>query len=150
MLTDALEIHFISMSRFRQLSDVDIAGNPLHRWLAFFNKNTNVQTLKKIIMMDTGIAKAQEKILFVSRDRDALRAYRIREKAMSDYTSGINDARREGIAIGEQRGKQKGIAIGEQKTLARYVSKLSQKGMALKEIAELTDLSPEEVDDLLK
>jgi predicted transposase/invertase (TIGR01784 family) len=150
MLTDALEIHFISMPMFRLLNEIDIAGNPLHRWLAFFNKNTNVETLKKIIMMDTGIAKAQEKIRFVSRDKKALREYQMREMALSDHTSGINHA----IRIGEQRGivigEQQGIVIGEQKTSARYVSRLASKGMTVREIAELLGLSQEEVDRILE
>ncbi|MDR1023328.1 MAG: Rpn family recombination-promoting nuclease/putative transposase, partial [Prevotellaceae bacterium] len=33
MLTDALEIHFISMVKFRQLSNGDIINNHLYRWL---------------------------------------------------------------------------------------------------------------------
>jgi predicted transposase/invertase (TIGR01784 family) len=158
MLTDALEIHFICMPLFRQLNDIDIVGNPLHRWLAFFDKNTNTQTLKKIIMIDTGIAKAQEKIQFVSQDKEALRAYQMREMALSDYTSGINYALRKGITIGKEQGivigKEQGIAIGEergeQKALVKYVLRLATKGMTVEDIAELTGLLPEEVDRFLK
>ncbi|MDR1121920.1 MAG: hypothetical protein LBM08_13510 [Dysgonamonadaceae bacterium] len=62
--------------------------------------------------------------------------------AMSDYTSGINHALR--------TGEQRGIAIGEQKTQAKYVLKLSQKGMSIEAIAEWTDLPPEEVTGILK
>jgi predicted transposase/invertase (TIGR01784 family) len=108
--------------------------------------------------MDAGIAKAQEKISFVSQDKEALRAYEMREMALSDYTSGMNHARREGeqrgIAIGEQRGERRGIAIGErrgeQRALTKYVFKLSQKGMSIKDIAELADLPVEEVNRFLK
>jgi predicted transposase/invertase (TIGR01784 family) len=154
MLTDALEIHSISMPQFRQLKEIDVVNNPLHRWLAFFDKNTNEETLREIIEMDKTIAKAQEKIRLALRDKEALRAYQMREMALSDYTSGINHARREGIAIGEQKGitigEQRGIAIGEQKALAKYISRLLQKGMTAEEIAELTGLPPEEVNALLK
>ncbi|MDR1222243.1 MAG: Rpn family recombination-promoting nuclease/putative transposase, partial [Tannerella sp.] len=66
-LTDALEIHFINMLKFRHLQEKDIVNNPLHRWLTFFDKNTNEQTLKKIIKMDTAIEKAQKKIRFVAQ-----------------------------------------------------------------------------------
>ena len=96
LLTDALEIHFINMVKFKQLKNCDIVNNRLHRWLAFFDKDTNDETLKKIIKMDTAIAKAQEKIAFVSVNKEALRDYQRREMALSDYTSGINYARREG------------------------------------------------------
>jgi predicted transposase/invertase (TIGR01784 family) len=179
MLTDALEIHFISMPKFRQEErNIDIIGNPLHRWMTFFDKGTDEETIKKIIEMDTGIAKAQEKISFVSQDKEALRAYQMREMALSDYTSGINHAHNEGkqqgIVIGEQRGivigKQQGIVIGEQqgivigeqrgivigkqlgeqRALAKYVLKLAQKGTLVEEIAELTDLPVKDINDVLE
>jgi flagellum-specific peptidoglycan hydrolase FlgJ len=46
--------------------------------------------------MDTAIQKADEKIRRVLSDKEAFRAYQMREQAMSDYTSTINYARREG------------------------------------------------------
>jgi hypothetical protein len=77
MLTDALEIHFISMAKFRQSGKNDIVHNRLYRWLAFFDKNTDEETLKTIITMDTAIAKAQEKIKRVSSSKEALRVYQM-------------------------------------------------------------------------
>jgi predicted transposase/invertase (TIGR01784 family) len=162
MLTDAQEIHFISMSAFRKEKAIDIENNALHRWLAFFDRRTNKKTLEKIIKMDTGIAKAQEKILFVSQDKETLRACQMREMAMSDYTSGIYHARRDGERrgivigvqlgnqLGKQIGKQQGITIGKKKAQAEYVLKLFQKGLSIKEIAEWTDLPVEEVTGILK
>jgi predicted transposase/invertase (TIGR01784 family) len=178
ILTDDVEIHFISMSVFRQLDEIDIIGNPMHRWMAFLNKNTDKETIKTIIEMDTGIAKAQEKIQFVSQDKEALHKYQMREIALSDYTSGVNHARREGFAKGEKRGiiigelrgmaigekrgmaigEQRGMAIGEQrgeqrgeqKAMTKYVLRLASKGMTVEEIAELADLSQEEVNRFLK
>jgi predicted transposase/invertase (TIGR01784 family) len=178
MLTGAMEIHFISMPKYRKEKEKDILGDPLYRWMAFLDKNTDEKIIKKIIEMDPGIAKAQEKISFVSQDKEALRAYEMREMALSDYTSGINHALRkgeqrgekrgerrgkqQGIAIGEKRGKQQGIAIGKQQgitigeqrgkqqVLAKYVLRLSQKGMPIEEIAELSDLLVEEVNSFLK
>jgi predicted transposase/invertase (TIGR01784 family) len=170
MLTDALEIHFISMPKFRKEKKKDIVGNPLHRWMTFLDKKTNKKTIKTIIEMDAGIAKAQEKIDFVSRDKEALRAYEMREMALSDYTSGINHARREGEQRGEKRGerrgitkgivigkqegvvigKQEGVVIGEQKALAKYILKMAQKGMSVAEMAEWADLSVEKVTAILE
>jgi predicted transposase YdaD len=127
--------------------------------------------------MDTAIGKAQEKVAYVSRDAETLRLYNMRELALMDYVSGINHARREGMAIGEQKGmaigeqkgivigeqkgmaigeqkgmvigKQEGIAIGKQEALSEYVFKLSGKGKSIEEISELTDLSVEEVKEVL-
>ncbi|MDR0683244.1 MAG: Rpn family recombination-promoting nuclease/putative transposase [Dysgonamonadaceae bacterium] len=147
LLTEALEIHFVNMYRFRQLKkeEKDIVNSSLHRWLTFFSKETDEETIKKIIEMDKAIGKAHEKVAYVSRDAETLRLYNMREMALMDYVSGINHARREGIAIGEQ----KGIAIGKQEALSEYVFKLVRKGKSVAEISELTDLPPEEVNRIL-
>jgi predicted transposase YdaD len=83
--------------------------------------------------MDTSIRKAHEKIMSVAQDSDMLRLYEMQEMALLDYTSGINNATREG----EQRGMQKGIAIGEQKGIAigeqRGIVIGEQKGIVIGE-----------------
>ena len=141
MLTDALEIHFISMAKFRQLGDSDIVNNPLHRWLAFFDRDTDEETLKKIIEMDRAIAKAQEKIAFVSRDKNAFRDYQMREMAFSDRTSSLNYVRREGWQEGKQEGRQE--------MLSEYILKLFGKGKSVEEISNLTDLPVEDLNKIL-
>jgi predicted transposase/invertase (TIGR01784 family) len=150
MLTDTLEIHFVSMYNFRRLKEKDIINNPLHRWLTFFSKETNAETIKKITEMDTAIRKAQEKVAYVSQDAETLRLYQMRELAQMDYVSGINHARREGEQKGIALGKWEGIALGKQEALSEYIFKLSRKGKSIEEISELTDLSVEEVNKVLK
>jgi predicted transposase/invertase (TIGR01784 family) len=113
--------------------------------LTFFDKNTNDKTIQKIIEMDTSIEKAHKKIMSVAQNRDMLRLYEMREKAIYDYTGGINAATRKGIAMGEQRGMQKGL----QQAQVNYVLKLSQKSKSVEAIAELTDLSLEDVSNIL-
>jgi predicted transposase/invertase (TIGR01784 family) len=66
MLTDAIEIHFVDMVKFRRLLRKDVTNNPLHRWLTFLDKHANRKTIEEILQMDTAIQKAQEKITFVS------------------------------------------------------------------------------------
>jgi predicted transposase/invertase (TIGR01784 family) len=134
LLTNALEIHFINMVKFRRLHEKDIVANPLHRWLTFFDKNTDEQTLKEVIKMDKAIAKAQDKIRFVAQDKEMLRAYQMREMALSDFTSGINNARREG-----KREGLAGVAIN-----------LRSAGFPIEKIADYTKLSVEDVTKILK
>jgi predicted transposase/invertase (TIGR01784 family) len=132
MLTDALEIHFIDMVKFRRLKEKDIVNDPLHRWLTFFDKNTNNKTLEEVINMDTAIQKAQDRISFVRSSEEELRVYQMREMAMMDYTSGMNFARREGLA--------KGIS-----QVARSMKKAS---IPLSQITLCTGLSEDEVNRL--
>jgi predicted transposase/invertase (TIGR01784 family) len=121
--------------------------------LTFFDKETDEETMKKIIEMDKAIEKAHEKVMFVSRDADALRLYNMRELAQMDYVSGINHARREGIAIGKERGiaigEERGIAIGKQEALSEHILKLFRKGISVEEICKFTDLPVEEVNGIL-
>jgi predicted transposase/invertase (TIGR01784 family) len=96
MLTDALEIHFLDMVKFRRTADRDTKGNPLHRWLSYLDPGSPSELVEEIVSMDTAIRKAEEKLALVSSSKEALHAYQMREMALSDWTSGINFARDEG------------------------------------------------------
>ena len=158
MLTDALEMHFIDMVKFGQLKERDIEHNALHRWLAFFDKKTDSKTLKKIIAMDPAIKQAHDKIMFVAQDKEALRIYQMREKAVYDYNNGMRTAEQRGMAIGEQRGiaigEQRGIAIGEERGMQKgkyqIALNLQHMGFSLEEIAKCAMLTTEEVAAILK
>jgi hypothetical protein len=123
MLTDALEIHFVSMFKFRQLKEKDIKNNPLHRWLTFFSKETDEATIKKIIQMDKAIKKAYGKISHVSFDEEELRIYEMRELAQMDYDINMTAARREGMEKGMRKGRREGLEKGMQKGIRRGMQK---------------------------
>jgi predicted transposase/invertase (TIGR01784 family) len=95
-LTDALEIHFVDMVKFRRVEKKDIEKEPLQRWLTWFDRNSPAELVAEVEKMDRAIKKAAERAETVCRDKEALRAYQMRQMALSDWTSGINHARREG------------------------------------------------------
>ncbi|MDR2052644.1 MAG: Rpn family recombination-promoting nuclease/putative transposase [Treponema sp.] len=88
--------------------------------------------------MDIAIQKVEEKMVYVTSDKEALRAYQMREMALSDWTSGINHARAEGI----QEGKQEGI----EEERIRIAKTLKAMGEPYKKIAGATGLSVEEIE----
>ena len=90
LLTNVLEIHFINMKKFRQLKTSDIAHNPLERWLTFLDKETPSEIIEEVVKMDIAISRANERLNFVSQDKEFLRNYHLREMAMSDLTTAIN------------------------------------------------------------
>jgi len=92
LLTDALEIHFINMIKYRKFKTGDRVNNPLERWLTFLDKESSEEELKEVIQMDTAISIANERLNFVSQDKEFLRAYEMREMALSDWTTGVNTA----------------------------------------------------------
>jgi predicted transposase/invertase (TIGR01784 family) len=86
--------------------------------------------------MDTAIQKADAKIRRVLSDKEALRAYQMREMAKSDYTSTINFARREG----EQRGRQE--------TSVTIANEMKADNVPFDLIQKYTGLSMEEIERL--
>jgi len=101
MLTDALEIHFIDMVKFRRLGynttegSKDFLNNPLNRWLTFFEKNSPNELIEEILKMDVAIRKANNMIDIVTMDEAAYREYEAREKALHDWNSSLSGAIRE-------------------------------------------------------
>jgi predicted transposase/invertase (TIGR01784 family) len=117
MLTDALEIHFIDMVQFRSLGERDIRNDPLQRWLTYFDKGSPQELVEEAIKMDIAIQKAERKLRSVSEDDESLRIYEMREKALSDWTSGVNHARREGIKEGIEKGIKEGKVEGREEII---------------------------------
>jgi predicted transposase/invertase (TIGR01784 family) len=77
----------------------------------------------------------------------------MREKGLRDFNSAIGhaEARGEerGIAIGEERGKAEGKAEGELKKAREIALKLLSRGMSIDEIADITDLTEDEIRKLM-
>jgi predicted transposase/invertase (TIGR01784 family) len=126
MLSDVLEIHFLDMVKFRKIKDYNLE-NPLHRWLVFFDERSPAELVEEVIQMDSAIHLAQDKLDMIARDPELLRSYEQYEKAASDWTSGINGARRE-----------------ERQAIARNFKAL---GVPNEQIAQGTGLS---LDDIAK
>jgi predicted transposase/invertase (TIGR01784 family) len=136
MLTDALEIHFIDMVKFRLLGERDLEHDPLQRWLTYFDKESSREMVEEVLEMDAAIRKAEAKVRHVSGDEEALRIYEMREKALSDWTSGVNHARREGKKEGEKEG------------IKKVACNLKMMGEAVEKIVRVTGLSPDEIAGL--
>jgi predicted transposase/invertase (TIGR01784 family) len=91
-LTTAAEIHFIEMPKFRHIPKKDVHHDPLHRWLSYLDVTTPPTQIKEIIAMDTAIARTQEVVDRVSRDKTMLHEYLRYEMTLSDETSRLEDA----------------------------------------------------------
>ncbi|HEY9061628.1 MAG TPA: Rpn family recombination-promoting nuclease/putative transposase [Pseudobacteroides sp.] len=55
LLADLIEIHFIEMPKFKRLKQKNLKGNPLHRWLSFFDKMLTEDELKELIEMNSAL-----------------------------------------------------------------------------------------------
>jgi predicted transposase/invertase (TIGR01784 family) len=66
LLTDALEIHFIDMVKFRRLTRKDLRHDALHRWPAWLDKDSPEQLVEEARSMDGAIRKAEERMAYVA------------------------------------------------------------------------------------
>jgi predicted transposase/invertase (TIGR01784 family) len=97
VLTEALEIHFINMVQYRKQAKKGMMDDPLNRWMAWLNKNSPPELIAEVVKMDTAIELANERMVYVTGDEEAIRAYEMRLMGLSDYNSAINYAREEGM-----------------------------------------------------
>ena len=108
-LTDHFAMHFIEIKKFtyRDIKKLTKLGT----WAAYFSncdeKEMEVLTMSNTVMKD--VAKAEN--AFTS-DETMRYKYMLREKAIRDYYSGLDDAKQEGIEIGEKRGEKRGRKLG--------------------------------------
>jgi predicted transposase/invertase (TIGR01784 family) len=130
MLTDALELHFLDMVKFKKLSEKDIQHDPLHRWLVCFDKLSLINLIEEVLCMDPTIWKMQEKIEWIQGNPDLFRAYLRYEKAAS------------------QEGMQEGLQKGRREGKLETASNMKKWGLPVGQIAEDIGLSVEKIAKL--
>ena len=122
----------------------EIVNEPLHRWLAWFDKASPPELVTEVINMDSAIQKAEERQDYILSDEDTLRLYEMRQMAQMDWTSGINHARREGL----KEGKMEGLKEGKKEEKLEIARKLKSMDIPILQISESTGLAIEVVKKL--
>jgi flagellar biosynthesis/type III secretory pathway protein FliH len=148
------------LKRGKLLLSDPLCNDPLIPWLVWFSKHSTPELLTEVIEMNAAIQAADERMVYLSGDEDAIRAYEVRFKAACDRTSERNGAIREGLAIGEARGlaigEARGQAIGIKKGLAEghnekaleIARKMKEMGDSVERIHAITGLSPKTIQSL--
>ena len=85
-----------------------------------------------------------ERLNYVTQDKEFLREYHLREMALSDWTTGIDTATEKGIEIGIEKGIEKG-AMQKQIEIARN---LLSEGLSMELIRKTTGLDVETIQSL--
>ena len=96
MLTDVVEIHFLELPKFRNKKNKDYRENYIERWLMFLEKDISEATLKELMNLDTAIEKAEEKIKYLSSDKESMRIYYERERSLHERANMISSAEEKG------------------------------------------------------
>ena len=144
VLTDALEIHFINMVQYRKQARKGMMNDPLSRWMAWLNAKSPPELLAEVVKMDSAIQMADERMVYVTGDKEAVRAYERRQMALSDYNSAINYARDEG----HRKGMKKGMTKGRQESTLEIAQKMKAMGDSIEKIHTITGLPIETIEQL--
>jgi predicted transposase/invertase (TIGR01784 family) len=147
-------VHFysiiIGMERLNPLNDyiflkvMGEEGNSLLRWVTFLEKSTPEEILKEVIQMDAAISMANDRLNFVSQDKEVLRLYHMREMAMSDWTTAMDTATDKGKAIG----KSEGIAIGKSEGKIEIARNALAEGASIEFVQKITGLDIDTIQSL--
>ena len=86
------------MVQYRKERKKILLDNPLNRWLVWLDMSSPPELIEEVAKMDNAINAAIKRLDFVTRDKEFLRYYHMRQMAMSDQTTIINTAIEEGRA----------------------------------------------------
>ncbi|MCL2126887.1 MAG: hypothetical protein FWH38_01420 [Treponema sp.] len=135
-------------------------GDPLLRWLAWFDIGSPPELVAEVVKMDGAIQTADERMAFVTGDKEAMRAYRMRQMALSDLTSyknyawdtGFEEGKKEGLKAGKKEGLEKGIKEGIKEGLKEgreeTARKALAKGLSIETIRDITGFDIETIKGL--
>ena len=74
--------------------------------------------------------------------------YMLREKAIHDYYSGLDDAKQEGIEIGIAQGREQGLVQGAQQEKLANIIGMLREGIDISTIAKITSCSEAEIQQI--
>jgi len=143
ILTNSQEIHFINMVKYRKTRGK--LKDPLIRWLTWFDRSSTPELIEEVVKMDSAIQTADERLLHVTGDEDAQRAYLVRFRAMCDLTSMQNASHRKGFEEGMAKGYTEGLNEGIVKDKLEVAKKALAKGLSVEMIHDITGLDIETI-----
>ena len=135
LLTNHLTLHFLELPKLAQPAPRE--STPLVRWLTFLKAQTKADR-EVLVKGDPIMEKALNTLEFLSHDEQTRQRYEARQKALHDYATAIETAKREGREEGEHQ---------KAREFARY---LLTHGTAMEEVAQATGLSVTEVAAIAK
>ncbi|PEY68094.1 Rpn family recombination-promoting nuclease/putative transposase [Bacillus cereus] len=149
IISENMQLYFLEIPkviREWQEDRMDPWEDILARWLLLFPayEDDKLTTILEGIAMekDPVLKKAMEDWERLSSDKDFLRLYEAREKAIKDRMSEIETA--------EEKAAEKAAKEARIATKIEMIHNLINVGVPIEKVAEATELSVEEVNEILK
>ncbi|SQC85559.1 PD-(D/E)XK nuclease family transposase [Clostridium perfringens] len=142
-LTDIEEIHFIELPKSKEIKSEEVNNiDSLLKWIEFI-KEPESETVRILELTDETIRKAKTQLYKLSLDKKTIEQYRIREKALYDEISALENSREKGRKEGLQEGEVKGELKAKKKLAKSLLDVLD-----IETISKKTSLSIEEIRQL--
>jgi predicted transposase/invertase (TIGR01784 family) len=148
LILSALEIHFISMVKWRRLEGKDVRNDPLHRWLAMLDKNSSPELVEEVVSMDPAIRAMYDKCEEAMQDHEMYRAYWAERKYEHDMISMQNGIRREATAQGMAEGMAQGLEQGREQGAIEIARNALAKGVSVEFVHEITGLDIDAIKNI--
>jgi predicted transposase/invertase (TIGR01784 family) len=146
-LHDMFEMHYLELKKFKK--DFHDIGKAIDRWILFLNKFSKLdkRNLPQEMTSDPLIVKAIEAVdrMFDEEERSI---YENRMRVQMDFESRYDSAITQGLEEGRARGIIEGKAQGFKESKINIAKNLLLRGIDINTIAEITELSIEEIKDL--
>lgn len=131
MLTDLIEIHFLELPKFIKKESKNFKDNPIERWLAFLEEDTSETMLKELMSMEPAIKKAEDKLEYLSSDKETMNIYWERERSLHERANMISSAEERGFNKAMIEVAKSLLDVLDNETIA------SKTGLSLEDIIKL-------------
>ncbi|WP_338631802.1 Rpn family recombination-promoting nuclease/putative transposase [Clostridium baratii] len=137
-LTDLEEIHFIELPKFDEIGNKNNIDDiekidALEKWLEFL-KEPESNAVRQLELNDEILKQAKTELYRLSMDSEERERYNMREKAIYDEISALENAEKKGLEQGIERGeKNKSIEIAKNLILSNVPIDIIVKSTGLSE-----------------
>ena len=120
--------------------------------MMYFSGDYTEKDMEVLAMNSPAIKEALDFEKEFNQDRESLRKYELREKAVKDYYSFLSAERELGEKRGHEKGKiegrKEGIEIGKEEKAISIAKAALKKGLDFETVAAITGLSLNQVKNL--
>ena len=142
--TNDMEVHFIEIPKLQYSSD---EKDMLVAWTEFL-KDPESETVRGLELSIEEIRQAKDELIRMSNDSTQRELYDMRANSLRDKISELNAAERKGIEKGKKEGRKEGIEEGTKEEKIKIARNMKLSGLDTDTIANITNLSPDEIDKL--
>ncbi|WP_283697510.1 Rpn family recombination-promoting nuclease/putative transposase [Clostridium perfringens] len=144
-LTDLQEIHFIELPKFNEIGNKEYVENvekmdALEKWLEFLVEPES-NTVRQLELSNEEIKLAKSELYRLSMDSKEREQYNMREKAIYDRISALENAE----AKGKREGRVEGKLEGKLESKLEVVRESLSQGLEISLISKITGLNEEEI-----